>query len=68
VHNKQPKKRKGAIMRKKSYQRWLFLAALAVMPCGAATIHVEIFPGTAAPPATLGGYVMQAFPTEMRGL
>jgi hypothetical protein len=53
-------------MRKKSYQRWLFLAALAVMPCGAATIHVEIFPGTAAPPATLGGYVMQAFPTEMR--
>lgn len=53
-------------MRKKSYHRWLFLAAMAVMPCGAATIHVEIFPGTAAPPATLGGYVMQAFPTELR--
>jgi hypothetical protein len=45
----------------------LILTAVAVAPCSAALFLVTLpAPGTGAPPATLGGYTMYAFPPDAR--
>lgn len=53
-------------MKKRMTSHWgLILTAMAVVPCSAA-LHLVTAPGTAAPPPTLGGYPMYAFPTDGR--
>lgn len=43
------------------------LGLLAATPC-LGVVHFDMSPGTGAPPSTLGGHLMQAFPADGRSL
>ncbi|MCX6875856.1 MAG: SUMF1/EgtB/PvdO family nonheme iron enzyme [Verrucomicrobia bacterium] len=58
--------RERFIMKELTLRFGLLFAVIAIMPCAAGSIQVVTSPGTGAPPGTLGGYPMHAFPAELR--
>lgn len=51
-------------MRDRIFARWVGAACAAGCGIGQAAVLVDTSPGTGAPPGTLGGYVMGAFPAD----